>query len=81
MKVKEIIKCNKIKMQNSNYLIYRFNSIVYLLNWMKWKIKGKDAMGLNYEFHVIPYHSIQFLKIQTMEYNFMPLHSINPNIA
>jgi hypothetical protein len=35
MVVEEIIKCNKKKMQNSNYLMYRFHSIVYLLNWIK----------------------------------------------
>jgi hypothetical protein len=72
MEVEEIIKCNK-KMKNSNYLIYRFQSIVYLSNWTKWNIRGKDSVRWN-EFHLISYHSIHLLKIQTMESNFMSLH-------
>jgi hypothetical protein len=34
-----------------------------------------DGMGWN-EFHHIPFHSIHILQIQTMEPNYLPLHSI-----
>jgi hypothetical protein len=49
------------------------------------KIGELDGMGWN-EFHHIPFHSIHILQIQTMEPNYLPLHSIpsfttNPNIA
>jgi hypothetical protein len=41
-------------MQNSNYLIYRFHSIVYLQNWIGMKNKRKRW----YEMKWIPFYSI-----------------------